>query len=208
MVIPDILRRNKTRVLRAIPAPPPLDIKAILDSLWVLECEEHSKQGSAFWLAEVGLVTCDHVLGPGARAFRPSEPTRYFDVRVVARHAAIDLAILTLENLPPRGLQKGSADALRPMDHIAVAGFPNYRVGDTGVVYPGLVVGFRPISGIRRILTNAAIVRGMSGGAVVSRENLVVGVAVTGADRMEEVQRTEDHGVIPIEALRFLASGT
>jgi S1-C subfamily serine protease len=90
------------------------------------------------------------------------------------------------------------------MDHLAVSGFPNWRGGDSGVVMPGIVVGFRTVTGVRRILTNAGIVAGMSGGPVLAAGNVVIGIAVTGADSMATVQETENHGIIPIDALKLL----
>ena len=70
---------------------------------------------------------------------------------------------------------------------------------------PGEVAGFRPVSGIRRILVSASIVAGGSGGPAVNSTGEVIGVAVTGADGMETVGQTENHGVIPIAALDHIA---
>ncbi|WP_419866558.1 hypothetical protein [Methylomonas koyamae] len=72
------------------------------------------------------------------------------------------------------------------------------------MVIPGLVVGFRPVTGIQRILTNAPIVAGASGAPVLDATGCVIGVAATGKDRMEDVQDTEHHSIIPIDALKFL----
>jgi S1-C subfamily serine protease len=164
------------------------------------------KQGTAFHLLGVGLVTCEHVLGDHTYAFRSTDLKNKYPVTIRASNTIIDLAILDVNAPLSEGLTMGSADSLKQMDHLMIAGFPNYRLGDSGVVIPGLVVGFRPASGIRRVLTNASIVAGTSGGPVLGREDSVIGVAVTGADRMEEAQETENHGVIPIEALRYILS--
>lgn len=204
LVIPVVLERNEKRILRAVPPPPHFDIDAILKSLWVIECEESLRQGTAFSLEGVGVVTCQHVLGPRTQAFRPEEISRKYRVSVRAADEDIDLAILDVGSVPTTELKRGSADNLSVMDHAAVAGFPNYNRGDGGVFSPGLVIGFRMRSGIRRFLINAAIVRGNSGGPVLDMDNRVIGVAVTGADQMEKAQATENHGVIPIDALKYL----
>lgn len=204
LVIPEILKRNQTRVLRAIPNPPNFDLNAIIKSLWILECDETCKQGTAFQLSGVGLITCDHVLGTATHAFRAGSPSIKYAVEVLKREATIDLAILTIDEIDNAGLTFSSADTLKQMDHIAIAGFPNYRLGDSGVIIPGLVIGFRTVSGINRILTNAPIVAGNSGGPALDSMNNVIGVAVTGTDRMEEAQQTENHGIIPIDAIRYL----
>lgn len=204
LVVPEILRRNQSRVLRVIPSPPRFDLNIINQSLWVLECEETIKQGTGFMLAGTGLITCQHVLGTATHAIHPASSLQKFPVRVLAQNSVVDLAILSIDTNVGIELTRGSADELQQMEHIAVAGFPNFRLGDSGIISPGLVVGFRMMSGIRRILTNAPIIAGNSGGPVLASGNIVVGVAVTGADRMEKAQETEDHGIIPIDALQYL----
>lgn len=204
LVLPEVLRRNEARVLRAIPKPPQFNLEIIRGACWVLECDESMKQGTGFYLSGTGLVSCSHVIGPKTAAFHPDNPSKKYPVTVISKNDTIDLAILNIEHEQKNGLSAGSADNLKVMNHVAVAGFPNYRHGDTGVIIPGLVVGFRMVSGIRRILTNASIIAGNSGGPVLSANNLVIGIAVTGADMMEKAQETENHGIVPIEALNYL----
>jgi len=207
VVVPNVLSRNQARVLRAIPQPPQFDltlVNCLKDSLWVLECLETSRQGTAFSLKDVGLVTCEHVLGEETKAFRHDRPTECFPVRIKARHAVIDLAVLEIDSSSPQALQRGDPSALEYMDHLLVAGHPNYRLGDSPLIAPGLVTGFRPKSSIRRILTNAPIVAGGSGGPVLDANGHVVGVAVTGAERLDDVAKSEDLGIIPIDALMIM----
>ncbi|WP_446811604.1 S1 family peptidase [Methylomonas sp. 2BW1-5-20] len=203
-VVPDIEKWNRLRVMRAIPEAPQFNIELIRKHLWVLECEDSLSQGTAFSLEGVGLVTCEHVLGPKTHAFRPSDYNTKFPVRIVAANRDIDLAVISIDPLPVDGLSKGTSDNLSEMDHLAVTGFPNYRIGDSGVISPGLVIGFRISSGIRRILTNAPIVAGASGAPVLDKGNNVVGIAVTGSDSIATAHNTEKHGIIPIDAIKFL----
>ena len=204
LVLPEVLRRNETRILRAITKPPQFNLETIRSACWVLECENSSTQGTAFYLEGIGLVSCQHVLGPKTVAFSPDDITKKYLVTVIAKNETIDVAILSIAQEQIHGLSAGSADDLKVMAHVAVAGFPNYRCGDTGVIIPGLVVGFRMVSGIRRILTNAPIVAGNSGGPVVDGNNQVIGIAVTGAEMMEKAQETENHGIVPIDALNYI----
>jgi len=204
LVLPEVLKRNESRILRAIPKPPQFNFEAIRNSCWVLECEESMLQGTAFYLTGISLVSCQHVLGPKPVAFHPDNISKKYPVTIIAQNETIDVAILSIEHNQVYGLSPGSADNLKVMDHVAIAGFPNYRYGDTGVIIPGLVVGFRMVSGIRRILTNAPIVAGNSGGPVVNGNNQVIGIAVTGAEVMDKAQETENHGIVPIDALNYL----
>jgi hypothetical protein len=204
IVVPEVLKRNETRIMRAIPSPPQFNIEKIAKSLFVLECDDTSWQGSAFSLAGIGLITCAHVLGPKTRAFRAEDYNHKYPVEVLASNDDIDIAILKIDLDQDVSLERGSTDKLKHLNHVAVAGFPNYRWGDTVIVTPGLVIGFRTVHAIRRILTNAPIIAGMSGGPALDKDNRVIGIAVTGADNMQSAQATEDHGIIPIDALEFV----
>ena len=90
----------------------------------------------------------------------------------------IDIALIEAPGLRlGKGLPRGSADGLKQLDHVAIAGFPNHNFGDTGILLPGIIVGFRQISSIRRLLVNAPIVAGNSGGPAINARAEVVGVA-------------------------------
>lgn len=213
-VMPVIDENNRKRVLGAIPIPPRYNIDKILSNIFVLEenldTEKNDetptyKQGTCFFIKDIGFITCAHVLSKKMQLFHPKNPCKKYDVIVKEQNSYIDLAIVEAIEVPDtEGLSLGKCDQIQLMDHIAVAGLPNYRVGDTGILSPGLVIGFRPVHGIRRLLVNASIVSGSSGGPVFNAENNVIGVAVTGSDSMENVSSTENHGVIPIEAIQYL----
>jgi S1-C subfamily serine protease len=203
-VLPEILERNQRRIERAIPPAPAFDISRILGSLWVLESESHSSQGTGFDLPGVGLITAAHVLASDTVAFRSSELTQRLPVRLLRKNDAIDVAVCDVGVESQGGLEKGTADNISVMDHILVAGFPNFRSGDSGLITPGIVTGFRVVSAIRRILTNAPIIAGNSGGPVLGADGKVIGVAVTGAENTSTAHETENHGVIPIDALQHL----
>lgn len=199
-LLPQLQQIHHARVVRVAPAS--YDLGAITRSLWVLECEETCFQGTAFMLDNIGLITCDHVLGSATHAFQAATPTKKYPVSVIRKHPIIDLAVLRIDTAEQfDALTRGNTENIRQLDQLTIAGFPNYRLGDSGVIVTGHVAGFRMISAIRRILTNAPIVRGNSGGPALDIDGAVIGVAVTGADRMETAQETEHHGIIPIDAL-------
>ena len=183
------------------PAPPfHFDPRAV----WILEAEDESAQGTAFALVGVGLVTCHHVLRPDTMAFQSHDWRRKWPIKVVSADADLDLAIVEIGGAVSALFQPGSGEDAKQLDQIAVLGFPNYRWGDNCRITPGHVVGHRVVSGIRRLQVSAPIIAGNSGGPVIEGSGKVIGVGVTGADRMEDAQKTENHGVIPIEALRHL----
>ncbi|MBK9002190.1 MAG: trypsin-like peptidase domain-containing protein [Myxococcales bacterium] len=205
LLLPALREVHSWRFAQALPKPVPYDLANVTPSLWVLECEETSTQGTAFALEGSGLVTCEHVVGTATKAFQASAPTKRYPVEVVCRHSVVDLAVLRINTPITQALTRGYPAEARQLDPLAVFGFPNYRLGDSGTVVVGSVAGFRTISGIRRILTNAPIISGNSGGPVLDGVGRVIGVAVTGAERMERAQDTENHGVIPIDALDLIS---
>lgn len=197
---------NQKRVRMALPSPPKYSLASVQAAMWVLECEESCQQGTAFDLVGYGTITNAHVVNgtTNLQAFRADKPTEKFAVTVEKQNHIVDLAIIKIG-----GRQSGSplhiADSeTKQMDHVAVCGFPNFRLGDSGVLSPGIVVGTRMQSGVQRLLTNAGIVAGMSGGPVIGANNQVVGVCVTGADNFSDTRDTEDQSIIPIEALNLL----
>ncbi|MEC9345365.1 MAG: serine protease [Pseudomonadota bacterium] len=197
---------NEKRMRMALPTPPQYSLASVQAAMWVLECDESSQQGTAFDLVGYGTVTNAHVVEgtSNLQAFRADKPTEKFAVSIDKQNQALDLAIITVEGSQSPSPLHGASTETKQMDHVAVCGFPNFRLGDSGVLSPGIIVGTRMKSGIRRLLTNAGIIAGMSGGPAIGADNQVIGVCVTGSDNFQATRETEDQSIIPIEALDLL----
>jgi RNA-directed DNA polymerase len=176
----------------------------LLATIWVLECDVDIKQGTAFMLSGVGLITCSHVVGRATHAFQPGNVGQRYPVKVVAKNDDLDLAILEIDPMPSDALEKGEPEKAEQLDQITLLGFPNFNLGDSGLVKRGEINGFRIKSGLRRIIVNTAVVAGNSGGPLLDSKNRVIGVAVTGADSASKEDLTENHSAIPISALSHL----
>lgn len=204
--IPRALDINQNRVKLALPQPPQFSLTSVADALWVLECEDTLSQGTAFELEERGVITNEHVIAGSSEivAFRASKPSCRYSVKVLKSNPVLDLATLNIDGpLTENSLRESSTEP-NQMDHIAVCGFPNYRLGDSGILSPGVVVGTRNKSGICRYLTNAGIISGMSGGPALGHNNQVMGVCVTGSGQMQAAKNTEDQAIILIRSLDLL----
>jgi RNA-directed DNA polymerase len=173
----------------------------ISDAVWVIESEATSTQGTGFFLKGVGFLTCAHVVHSDSVAFRASDHAAKFPLRVRHCEPTIDLAICDFDVSNPPSLTRAVSRPVKQTDSIILAGFPNFRYGDTPRISPGVVVSFRTVSAIRRVVINTAIISGNSGGPVLNSDGAVIGVAVTGTDRFDLPEVTADYGVIPIDAL-------
>ena len=179
-------------------------IKEISEALWILEPEEEVWQGTGFMLAEYGFVTCYHVLGKATHAFKHDNYVIKFPVSVIHQNKDIDLAILKIKHQEIHHLKAGDCDSLDIGDSITIAGFPNYFLGSTPLFYDGKISGRRTISGIDWMLVDRSIIAGMSGAPVVNKNNEVIGIAARGGKSMDEADRTEFQGIIPVSALKYL----
>lgn len=192
---------------------PKTSIELVKDAVWVLEALAGSgddlvtEQGTAFFLAGVGLITCAHVVRPETRAIRAHEPTKQYPIRVVAKDEFLDLAVLDIPGVHHDiELPSGDPATLHQSQAIRVLGFPNYAPGNQCAVRNGEITAFRTVSAIRRILVDANIIVGNSGGPVVDQSNRVIGVAAKGAASETDATLTDKHEVIPIDALKHLAT--
>ncbi len=117
----------------------------------------------------------------------------------------LDLAIIDVVAGQRLNPLLADQDEVPHMAHVAVCGFPNFRLGDSGVLTPGFIVGTRPKSGVRRMLTNASIIAGMSGGPALGASGNVIGVCVSGSKFFQGASETEDHAIIPVSAFDILS---
>lgn len=201
---PELLSNTTLRNLVA------LDDQAayILDQLWVVDAtkadDSDARQGTAFYLEEYGLVTCAHVLFDDptclVEVYRRDETERQ-PAGIKLHNTILDLAVLSLKSVPETRFT-ASTRQIKIGDKIWLAGFPSWGRGHSGIVEPGLVTGsFNDVDGSPRLLINANIASGNSGGPVFDESWNVVGVAAKGVNKDD---KQEVHEVIPISSLKII----
>ncbi|HVW10947.1 MAG TPA: trypsin-like peptidase domain-containing protein [Bryobacteraceae bacterium] len=190
---------------------PRTNVELAFEAVWVLEaledegCELFTEQGTAFFLAGVGLVTCAHVLTPKTMAIRPVEPHKRYPINVIATDSHVDLAVVSVPGIDHEiDLLARKPETLHQSDPVFVLGFPHYCPGNQCAIKEGAITAFQMVSGIRRILVDAHIIAGNSGGPVLDANNRVIGVAAKGAFSEDGAAATSKHEVIPIDALKHL----
>ena len=203
-----------------LPDLPPYDIESVFRALWVLESDDGA-QSTAFSLQGYGVVTCAHALvkdinafkvwdpatctghlRPNLRAFRAWDCDRKFLVTPLMIDLGRDLAVIQIDgDTGHRQVLFPRRDPILRDDALIVVGFPNYAPGHTPFSDRGRVNTSRMRFGHEHIVTNATIAKGNSGGPVVDNHFNVIGIAVTGADRLDEGHKTDYHCVIPVSTL-------
>lgn len=185
-----VYRRLYNRYLESIGRPRRYFNDPLSDlppALWILESEDPISQGTAFYLQDYGLITCQHVLRPRTHAFQYNSFGNRVHIGIIRESADLDAAILQLPSGDYPALEIGDPASVNQGDRLTLAGFPNYRFGDTPYITEGRVAGFRTITAQRWILLSTPIIAGNSGGPVLDSNGRVVGIAATGADNMESL---------------------
>lgn len=170
-------------------------------SVWAIRGD--NGEGTAFYLHEVGIVTCAHVVidNDNLVAFHPEDLSKEFKLKVKILDADRDVAILEFcEPLPSSAVFIPASEGAHVHDQVTLLGYPNFAVGSTGVVYPGGVIGSYVRFGQPRIQISAEIAQGNSGGPVLDRNYFVLGVAANGKERLGK-RSDELYGVIPIDVV-------
>jgi hypothetical protein len=169
------------------------------DSVFVIDTDQN--QGTAFMLENIGLVTCFHATGDNMRIIKAYSSSEYTKVSLQKFDSDNDIAILACtSDFSCTPLKKGNSERMKLDDKIKVVGFPNYAPGATIQTYDGKVSGERLWFGYKRIVVDASIICGSSGGPVLNDKNEVIGIAATGKDKPDTYSHEVEFGVIPINA--------
>ncbi len=180
------------------------DFRELKKAIWVLVDKSTFQQSTAFFLKNVGLVTCDHAIGnpDSLFVFQSRDPlmTEY-PVNVLSRDQKLDLAILEVPFQVPKYLLAGDDDVIKQRDLVRLLGFPQHHDGADVSISEGYVVHEYKFENIRRFHISASIIHGNSGGPVLNSENRVIGVAIKGGEE-------ELNGVVPISYVFRLSQST
>ncbi|MES2342392.1 MAG: reverse transcriptase domain-containing protein [Pseudomonadota bacterium] len=181
-----------------------IQLEKLRKSVWVIEDEVEIYQGTAFFLKDVGLVTCAHCVGVSPFIYHPDDPRKKYGVSPIWKHEHFDVAVLKLndEGVTYSELKRQPFEAaLEIRSDVTLAGYPQHALGKHLSIKDGRVQSFRNQSGVRVINVSTHVIAGNSGGPLVNRHNRVLGVAFTGADEIDAAGGTEEHGVLPISLL-------
>ncbi|MGJ4748147.1 reverse transcriptase domain-containing protein [Leptospira sp. SA-E8] len=201
-VYKNYFEKFKTILPVELKAPSP---KSLWDYIYIMESENEAIQGTAFQIADLGIISCAHTYAEDSKVFYRKKFNPKYKLKKIKYDKDIDLAIFKRYRHPiAEGFLRNDKYAYKIGSKLRLLGFPNYRLGDTGIDMPIVITGSRMVSGVERILVNTGIVAGNSGGPILDGNGHVVGVAVTGAENHGELDSTENHSFIPIKYLEKL----
>lgn len=170
------LRYNRCFAKVPIKVAPTRD-EVIDRAVWVVE--HPKRQGTAFFLEGVGLVTAAHCVKgrKTVTVFHPSKHTNTFKATVRMRHEHRDLAILD-HPIPATDYfeLKGSTLAPKKGGAVTALGYPKWGPVDRLNDRPGVITLVTTKSGVRLIEVDQTLTQGMSGGPVIDAQDGVIGI--------------------------------
>lgn len=152
-------------------------------SVWVVDVEvngeELCRQGSAFFLKDVGLVTAAHCVENASKVeiYHPSKPANKFIAHVLKTCPHRDLAVIQ-HNIPTVEYFEltRSQHVTVQGDYVTAVGYPEYGPGDRSNARPGAVSALTMKGGVAKVEVTQALTPGMSGGPVIYGDGGVVGI--------------------------------
>ncbi|TVR95314.1 MAG: hypothetical protein EA406_14395 [Rhodospirillales bacterium] len=177
------LRYNRSLGHRPIKLAPTIEERRER-SIWIVEnSAKAGKQGTAFFLKDVGLVTAAHCVEGDSdiTVYHPTKPTNHAKVTVLKRCKHRDLAILG------HTIHETDYFELEPTDHVVVVGdfviaygYPGYGPGDKINVRGGSVTSLPMKSAVHIIEVDQELAPGMSGGPILDARGDVIGIVHKG----------------------------
>lgn len=178
-----------------------LDILTNLtNAVWVVEvfCDDYCGQGTAFYLKDVGLVSCNHVINPSGinanaskdiTAYQATNPSKIVNLKIknqlLQNEAWPDLIILEgaddedNETISRNHLTR-SATPPKITDIVFTLGYPNHAPGSSINIDKGIITQLKTRSLTKYFSISSFIMSGKSGGPVLNEKHEVIGVITYG----------------------------
>lgn len=135
-------------------------------------------QGTAFYLDNVGFVTCSHCLKDYVKLICPYTQSRH-EIANIRHNSTHDIAIFDCPTISVQKLIK-PASTVSLGDEVNVVGYPNYRAGQSPNIQSSKVATEVTISALKYKMLEKGISPGQSGGPIFNLKNQLIGFAQRG----------------------------
>lgn len=182
-------------------APSRLDPMVVVETVGDQGCS----QGTGFWLAGVGLVTCAHVV-EGASEVVVRSPTlnsEWLQAFVDWADDSADVALLIAKSTTRKPLDVSARPATLG-DVVTVLGYPSADSRHSHFESEGVVIQHKTHMSHPVHLVSADIVAGASGGPVLDTSGRVLGMARSG-ERVSGSNPLQEKSIVPVETIVRLA---
>ena len=174
---------------------------------FILKCDTPEVQGSGFYVKEIGLITNSHVTDNGGffNVFTPESYSKNTNLGIISKsinelisNKTIDYAIykLNIDNITKVNI--GDSSKLKVGDKVIIAGYPNFKRGDTVTKQSCEIIGITSYFGAPFYKISGRIVHGASGGIVLNSDNEAIGIIKGGIASLDEDATNDMQGFVPL----------
>lgn len=194
------------------------------NSIFVIEYPKKNRQGTAFLLKDIGLVTCKHCLDftqtelcsgdeflvnktlaeKNVILFHSNNPDKHYKIKIKKVYQDYDLAILSIIDYDDKNVAfKMATDFLDVhTKNCTLLGYPNYTKGSTiNETNNVQVVSRKKYMDMTFYCLDCSVISGNSGGPLINENNEVLAIACRGGEDIDSSNKTDLNGVIPIQVL-------
>lgn len=184
----------------------------ISKNTFILECVEENTytQGTGFYIKDIGLITSYHVTKDNG-FFKVFTAKSYVEnrslgilskeINEIVSNSEIDYAIYNLKIDNVSATKIGDSSKLKIGDKIVIAGYPNFKKGDSVTKQSCEIIGKTSYFGAPFFKVSGRVVHGESGGVVFNLDNEVVGIIKGGIATLNEDEENDLQGFVPIHLI-------
>ncbi len=176
----------------------------IINNVLVLESDNF--QGTCFLLKNYGLVTNYHVTEDGdfynAYSYKEYKINKICTIsknlNEIRSDKTIDYAIYDFTKNNEDFLEL-SHNKLEVGDEVTIIGYPNYQQGNSPNIQKCSITSTKYYMGSTFYTVSGSVFHGASGGAVLDKQNKVVGIIKGGVVNSEDQKANENQGFVPLD---------
>lgn len=155
---------------------------------WIVENEEESVYGTAFYINMVGWITANHVINNLAtirnyKLYHPDDPQqKKYPIQLQSNWFDSDIDYIVFKApIKPIISAKLASTQIKNGEECILTGYPNHNHKENSVsIIEAKITSSQRIQKATRLVVDANIFHGMSGGSVFDKNNRLIGIVTHG----------------------------